>query len=61
MMSRDEFKRQQEIAQRVVQTWPEWKQNLLENSAKPTVNVARTPVVSSQLKVTQQESSQQSK
>lgn len=30
----------------LVSGWPAWKQNILENSAKPTVAVPRTPIVS---------------
>lgn len=31
-------------ASRIVATWPEWKQNILRDSAKPTLDVPRTPV-----------------
>ena len=43
-MSQEEFKKQFEIASALVETWPAWKQNILENSAKPTVSVPRAPV-----------------
>lgn len=29
----------------IVNTWPLWKQNILENSASPTVRVPRLPVI----------------
>lgn len=44
-MSREEFQRHQAMAKSLVTTWPKWKQNILENSSKPTVSVPRTPVI----------------
>jgi hypothetical protein len=43
-MSREQLQEQFEIADAIVSQWPKWKQNLLEDSSKPTVAVPRTPV-----------------
>ncbi len=43
-MSREQLLEQFEIANAIVSQWPKWKQNLLEDSSKPTVSVPRTPV-----------------
>ena len=32
------------IASALVESWPRWKQNILEDSSKATFPVARTPV-----------------
>jgi hypothetical protein len=39
-----EFREHLIQASRVVSTWPAWKQKLLEQSSKPTVDVPRNPV-----------------
>lgn len=31
-------------ASRIVSTWPEWKQNILEKSGSPTVSTPRKPI-----------------
>jgi hypothetical protein len=33
------------LAAKVVESWPAWKRNLLENSSKPTMSTPRTPIV----------------
>jgi len=43
-MSQEEFRKQYEIATSLVNQWPAWKQNILEDSSKPTVSVPRAPV-----------------
>ena len=43
-MSQEEFRKQFEIASALVESWPVWKQNIVEYSSKPTVSVPRTPV-----------------
>ncbi len=43
-MSQQEFREQFAIATALVASWPAWKQNILENSSKPTVSVPRIPV-----------------
>ncbi len=32
-------------ARALVATWPEWKRNILRDSASPTVRVPRTPII----------------
>lgn len=43
-MRQEEFRKQFEIASALVETWPVWKQNILEYSSQSTVSVPRTPV-----------------
>ncbi len=43
-MTRTEFQYHLDNANSIVSKWPPWKQNLLTDSASPTVSVARTPV-----------------
>lgn len=43
-MSLEDFGKQYEIATSLVKQWPLWKQNLLEDSSKPTLTVPREPV-----------------
>jgi hypothetical protein len=43
-MTLDDVREQMKIASRLVETWPEWKRNILVQSAQPTVDVPRTPV-----------------
>lgn len=43
-MTHDEFRKQLEHATKIVESWPKWKQNILEHSASPTVSVPREPV-----------------
>ena len=43
-MSEKEFQEQYALASALVKSWPVWKQNILQNSSKPTVAVAREPV-----------------
>lgn len=43
-MTEEEFQKQMDIATKLVNSWPLWKQNLLEQSSKPFVEVPREPV-----------------
>jgi hypothetical protein len=43
-MTLEEMRQQIEDARKVVNTWPEWKQNILIHSAQPTVSTPREPV-----------------
>lgn len=45
MMTKEEFRKQMNIAVALVNSWPLWKQNLLEQSSKPTVSKPRKPVI----------------
>ena len=40
----DPFIRSLERASKLVASWPLWKQNILVNSASPTVRVPRKPI-----------------
>jgi len=44
-MTQEEFNRQMELATKLVESWPLWKQNLLEQSSKPFVSEPRKPVI----------------
>jgi len=44
-MTKEEFAKQMAIAVKLVNSWPKWKRNLLEQSSKPTVEVPRKPVI----------------
>lgn len=48
MISQEEFLEQLKIAAEIVASWPAWKQNILENSAKPFVDKPRPPVISAE-------------
>lgn len=41
LVTKEEFKRQMDIAASIVEKWPLWKQNLLADSASPTVRTPR--------------------
>jgi hypothetical protein len=43
-MDRKYIFQQIEMATRVVQKWPLWKQNILKNSGKPRFDVPRKPI-----------------
>lgn len=43
-MTEKEFKKQLEIATKIVESWPLWKQNILEDSSKSTVSKPRPPI-----------------
>ncbi len=43
-MTENEIRQQIRIAADQVRSWPAWMQNILVESAKPTVKVPRTPV-----------------
>jgi hypothetical protein len=43
-MAKDEIYRRIESATKLVQSWPAWKQNILIQSAQPTVKIPRIPV-----------------
>ena len=43
-MTANEIYQRIKSARKLVQTWPAWKQNILVQSAQPTVKVPRTPV-----------------
>ena len=43
-LTKEEWSKQMEIAKKIVESWPLWKQNLLEQSSKPTVSVPREPI-----------------
>lgn len=43
-MSQEEFRKRLVANAAVVETWPVWKQNILQDSLSPTVPVPRTPV-----------------
>ncbi len=43
-MSQEEFKKQYAMVLDLTKDWPAWKLNILENSARPTVDVPRPPV-----------------
>ena len=43
-MTKEEVQKQVESATRLVSTWPQWKRNILIQSAQPTVSEPRTPV-----------------
>ncbi len=43
-MTHDELVAQVKSANELVNTWPAWKRNVLENSGKSTVSVPRTPI-----------------
>jgi hypothetical protein len=43
-MTIKEFKEQLKLAECVVSKWPKWKREILEQSAKPTVEFPRTPI-----------------
>ena len=40
----DKFRAHIKRVSAIVKSWPLWKQNILQNSMKPTVSVPRTPV-----------------
>jgi hypothetical protein len=42
---RKAFLRALKEAKELVDSWPKWKQNILENSGKSTVDVPRKPVI----------------
>lgn len=44
-MTLDEVREQMALASKLVATWPVWKQNILEQSGRPTVDVPRDPIV----------------
>ncbi len=44
-MTEEELKRHIERVTKLVESWPKWKQDILKNSNKPTVDVPREPVV----------------
>ena len=43
-MKEREIREQIEMATKLVETWPSWKQNILVHSAQSTVASPRTPV-----------------
>jgi hypothetical protein len=43
-MTKEQVLQRIESATKLVQSWPAWKQNILVQSAQPTVRVPRTPV-----------------
>lgn len=43
-MSQEEFRQQLANATKIVETWPAWKQQILESYSSPTVSVPRTPI-----------------
>ena len=43
-MTQSELRQKIKIAADHVRTWPAWMQNILVESAQPTVKVPRTPV-----------------
>ena len=49
-MSMDEINKQVEAARKLVNTWPEWKRNILVQSGLATVSTPRTPVNNSDSK-----------
>jgi hypothetical protein len=44
-MTTEEFWAEVAKATKLVASWPKWKQNILEQSGKPTVDVPRQPIV----------------
>lgn len=44
-MTVEQFREQYAIALSIVAKWPAWKRGLLEQSARPTVAVPRTPII----------------
>ena len=40
----EEVREQMKLAVKLVESWPLWKQNILEQSGKPTVDPPREPV-----------------
>jgi len=44
MMSEEQIKLVLADANRLVESWPAWKRNILEHSARPTRTTARTPL-----------------
>lgn len=44
-MTQEEFRETMKIATAIVDTWPEWKKNILEYSSKSTVSVPREPIL----------------
>jgi len=44
-MTKEEFQKAMDIACEIVESWPLWKQNLLQDSASPTVRNPREPVI----------------
>ena len=45
-MSKEEIRERMEAATVLVKAWPEWKQNILAQSSRPTVSTPREPVSS---------------
>lgn len=45
IMTKEEFRRQMDIAASIVEKWPLRKQNLLADNASPTVRTPREPVI----------------
>ncbi len=43
-MNQGEFRQQIAKASELVKTWPNWKQNILVYSSRPTVSTPRPPV-----------------
>jgi len=44
-MTIEEVRKQMKIAAKLVESWPVWKQNILDQSGRPSVDVPRTPIV----------------
>ena len=44
-MTHEEFRERLREAAAVVETWPKWKQNIVQDSLRPTFDVPREPVV----------------
>lgn len=44
-ISHDEFRRHIAQATAIVETWPAWEQNMIENSLRPTMRRARQPIL----------------
>jgi hypothetical protein len=42
-MNKEEFQKQLNNASKIVDSWPEWKKHLLENSLKSTYSYSRLP------------------
>ena len=44
-MTKEKVFEQMNLATKLVKSWPEWKQHILEHSMKPTLSVPRKPII----------------